>query len=276
MRARTVASAHNTYINDRMKIMRRILIYSALLLAMLTAIPASATEFDNESLHYKVMYKWGLVNKQAGRATLTLKASPDKYYTSLTARSEKWADRFFMVRDTLKGEIMRDGFKPVIYQKRSHEGGDHKHDVVRYVYNGARVTGQCTRKAWDNKGKMTRNEERTLEAYGTTVDMLSSFYYMRNLPYQNWKEGHVVTVNIYSGKRKELLTIKYLGTENVKYDKKSFRCYKIRFQFTSDGRNKTSDDMDAWISVDTQRIPVKLEGKLKVGTVRCFYTGTSE
>ncbi len=31
--------------------------------------------------------------------------------------------------------------------------------------------------------------------------------------------------------------------------------------------------MDAWISTSHDRIPVKLEGKLPVGKVRCFYTG---
>ena len=31
--------------------------------------------------------------------------------------------------------------------------------------------------------------------------------------------------------------------------------------------------MDAWISTDAQRIPLKLEGTLPVGKVQCFYTG---
>ena len=74
------------------------------------------------------------------------------------------------------------------------------------------------------------------------------------------------------GKRKELLTIKYHGTQNVKVNGKNIPCYHITFMFTSDGRTKTSDDMSAWIATDS-RIPLKLEGKLKVGKVQCFYTG---
>jgi hypothetical protein len=96
---------------------------------------------------------------------------------------------------------------------------------------------------------------------------------MRTLKFETFKTGHVLTLNIYSGKRKELLTIKYLGTETVKYDNKSYKCYHISFTFTSDGKTKTSDDMDAWITTDSRRIPVKMEGQLKVGKVRCFYTG---
>lgn len=31
--------------------------------------------------------------------------------------------------------------------------------------------------------------------------------------------------------------------------------------------------MDAWIGTGSQRIPLKMEGKLPVGKVQCFYAG---
>jgi hypothetical protein len=105
--------------------------------------------------------------------------------------------------------------------------------------------------------------------------MLSAYYYMRQLPFESWDKGYVLTVNIFSGKRKELLTIRYVGTETITTDKKSYTCYHVKFLFTSDGRKKTSDDMDAWISTDSNRVPIKLEGKLPVGKVQCYYTGGS-
>lgn len=247
----------------------------ALMLVISCAASASVNRsFHDETLNYKVMFKWGIVNKQAGRASLGISTKGNDYHTVLTARSEHWADKFFKVRDTLSGVIDRRSFQPRIYTKVAHEGGDNKHDVVTYRYEGAKVIGLCTRKKWDDKGKLTRDEEHKIEAQGTTVDMLSSFYYMRALPYEEWKAGHVVTLNIFSGKRKELLTIKYLGTERIKTDGREYECYHIQFTFTGDDRKKTSDDMDAWISTDHQRIPIKMEGKLKVGKVQCFYTGS--
>ena len=180
--------------------------------------------------------------------------------------------KFYRVRDTLNCRINKEGFESVFYEKISHEGNEDKHDVVRYRRQDATVFGDCSRLV-KKDGKITKDEKRTLAATGTTVDMLTAFYYMRSLTFDKWQPGHVVTINIFSGKRKELLTIKYLGTETVKYDGKSYPCYHISFIFTSDGRKKTSDDMDAWISTSHDRIPVKLEGKLPVGKVRCFYTG---
>jgi hypothetical protein len=254
--------------------LHKILITTACTLAIaFSSISAKATTFADETLNYKVMYKWGLVNKQAGTAALTIRNRSDRDITKLTAKSDPWADKFYKVRDTLNGVIQKEGFKPTNYEKISHEGSDNKRDIVTYKYVNAKVIGECTRRKWDEDGTLTRDEKRTLESYGTTVDMLSSFYYMRTLKFETFKTGHVITLNIYSGKRKELLTIKYLGTETVKYDNKSYKCYHISFTFTSDGKTKTSDDMDAWITTDSRRIPVKMEGQLKVGKVRCFYTG---
>lgn len=234
---------------------------------------AAAAVFSNETLKYKVEYKWGLVNKTAGFVDISLRDTGSRYAAKLTAKTAKWADDMYMVRDTLSCEIIKAGFQPVYYDKRSHEGGDDKHDHVKYTHSGNTVVGDCTRKKW-KKGKLQRDETRRIEAQGVTVDMLSAFYYMRGLPYETFADGHKTVVNVFSGKRKEILTITYHGKETVKYDKKSYNTYHITFTFTSDGKKKTSDDMEAWIDTGTGRIPVKLEGKLPVGKVRCYYTGS--
>lgn len=240
---------------------------------MSSMLNCHAFTFSNESLNYKVMYKWGLVNKQAGHATLSLKNNGANYDTRLVAASEKWADSFFKVRDTLTGSVRRNDFRPIIYKKMTHEGGERKHDEVRYTYSGNSVVGDCIRIKWDKKGNKTVNEKRTLAASGITMDMLSSFYFMRSRPYNEWKAGHKQTINLFSGKRKEILTLTYHGVDDIEIDNRKYRAYYITFTFTdpSKPKNQTSDPMEAWISTDSKRIPLKLEGKLKVGKVQCFY-----
>ena len=225
-----------------------------------------------ETLRYDVMFKWGLINKKAGSATLTLRPRSDGgFITTLTAASAPWADKFYAVRDTLHGHLSPGEWKPVMYEKIAHEGGEHKHDKVIYRREGAKVKASCTRKVWDKKGELKIDEVRELEAYGTTVDMLTSFFYMRSLPFQDWQPGHNVAINIFSGKQKELLTIKYRGIEPVEIGGVARDCYRVTFIFTSKGGKKTSDDMDAWISADSARIPLRMEGKLPVGKVHCLY-----
>ena len=249
------------------------LILSISILVSMLGMNISAQTFSDETIHYKVMYKWGLVNKKAGTASLTIKNVGDNYETQLVAKSEPWADQLYMVRDTLNGRIQKEGFLPLFYEKLAHEGGEFKHDIVDYSRNGDTVIGYCTRISRKDENKPGTKKEHVISATDTTVDMLSVYYYMRSLDYANMKNGQVTTLNIFSGKQKELLTITYHGTETITYDKKSHDCYHISFTFTSDGNKKTSDDMNAWISIDTRRIPLKLEGSLPVGKVQCFYTG---
>lgn len=244
----------------------------AMMLMLPAAFTARAHEFRNEALTYDVTYKWGLVRKKAGTAQITLIKSGDKYYSKLTGKTEPWADRIYMVRDTLNG-VMHHDLTPISYEKIAREGNSYKHDVVKFSYPSENcVNGQCTRVEYKDK-KLKKDEKRELQAMGKTVDMLSAFYYMRTLPFEKWQKGHADKTTIFSGKRKETLSLKYQGTEEVKLDDRKFRCYHVTFIFTSEGGKKTSDDMDAWITADERRIPVKLQGNLAVGKVMCLYTG---
>lgn len=258
-----------------MKYLNRII--SAMVLGALSAVNAFAAQpvithkLQPETLHYKVMFKWGLINKQAGTATLTLKTGTDGYTAQLTAASAPWADKIYCVRDTLNGRMSASGFKPLSYEKIANEGNERKHDVVIYDYSKPGIVGaDCTRKVF-KKGELKVDEKRSLAAENSAVDMLTSFYYMRSLPFEKWAAGHKTLIDIFSGKRKELLTITYHGIVKVDLDGSSAQAYHISFTFTSDDGKKTSDDMDAWISTDDARLPLRLEGKLPVGKVHCIY-----
>ena len=71
------------------------------------AIPAMASAWNvpKERVTYDIMYKWGLINKKAG--SVALETHPDsatsQFRARLTAATAPWADKFYHVRDTLKG-----------------------------------------------------------------------------------------------------------------------------------------------------------------------------
>lgn len=247
----------------------------AVLLSWGTAQALTDIKLQPETLQYKVMYKWGFIHKKAGTATLTLRHTPNEYVAQLSASSEPWADKFFRVRDTLNGRMTRADFTPLYYEKIAHEGSEYKHDRVIYDYTSRPVVAaDCYRKVY-KKGQLKVDEQRRLESEGAAVDMLTSFYFMRTLPFESWTPGHVEKIDIFSGKRKELLSIVYGGVVDVDLDGSTARAYHITFQFTSGGGKKTSDDMEAWIAADNSRIPLRLEGKLPVGKVHCILTSST-
>lgn len=242
-----------------------------LLNARPSAVPEKHTRLKSEELHYDVLFRWGLINKKAGEATLLLRHGSTTYEAQLTAKSELWADRIYRVRDTLNGRMTYADFSPLMYEKIANESNERKHDVVNYDYSHAgKTVASCTRKVW-KKGVKKVDEVRSMESDRLALDMLTSFYFMRTLPFENWNQGHVEIADIFSGKQKEVLSIVYQGKQDIEIDGQMRPTYHITFKFTSKGGSKTSDDMDAWIAADSSRIPLKLEGKLPVGKVHCLY-----
>lgn len=237
------------------------------------ALWSMAANLSNETLHYKVTYKWGVVQKDAGKATLTLRVNGNNCNATLVGRTDPWADKIYHLRDTLKSSFSKATCIPTRYERIAHEDGRYAHDIVNISRSGQTFTGKCTRYRRAKKSNKTTQASTALSAQGMTVDMLSAFYYLRSLDFASMAKGHTTKANIFSGKKKEMLTITYKGQESVKINGKNRSAYRIRFTFTTDGRKQSSDPIEAWISTDSRHIPLLIEGALKIGKVRCIYTG---
>ncbi len=247
--------------------------YTAWLMCVLflsTAFRVSA--FSNESLPYVISYKWGLIHKDAGEATLRLERKGDNYNVSLVAKTKPWADKVYMVRDTLLGTIRIKDMKPLSYSKIAHEKGKYSRDDIHYSHNGESSTGHVKRLRIKKNVPVT--SEKNLSASGPVYDMLSIFYYLRQLDYSQLNKNKIYTATVFSGEKKEKVRIRSLGIEKIKLkDKTEREAYHIRFNFTREGGKKSSDDIDTWISTTPEHIPLYLVGRLPVGEVRAYYTG---
>lgn len=250
---------------------RKYKILSLLLLSVAFASQA-ATPFKNENLRYVISYKWGVIHKDAGDATLSLRHSGDNYKVTLTAKTKPWADKVYMVRDTLKSTIRMRDLKPLSYDKITHEKGKYATDHISYSIAGNQTTGKV-KKYREKKGEPSI-KENTLTATGPVYDMLSIFYYLRQLDYSQLNKNKIYVATIFSGSKKETIRIKSLGLENVKLKNGSTQeAYHIKFNFTRDGGKKSSADMDTWISTDAEHIPLYLIGSLPIGEVRASFIG---
>lgn len=240
----------------------------SLLSIVALALPVkAATPFANESLRYVISYKWGMIHKDAADATLSLSRSGNEYKVKLTAKTKPWADKVYEVRDTLLGSIRVSDLKPLSYSKITHEKGKYARDDIKYSHSGSSVSA-ATKKTRTKKGTTVVTDHR-LSATGPVYDMLSVFYYLRKLDYAQLNKNKIYTATIFSGSKKETIKIKSLGIETVELKNKTKQeAYHIKFNFTSDGGKKSSDDIDTWISTDDSHKPLYLVGKLPIGEVR--------
>lgn len=250
---------------------KKIVYIASLIMAIAGCFSASAaTAFKNETLHYVISYKWGLIHKDAGEATLSLRQNGSNYRVVLAAKTKPWADKIYMTRDTLNATIRMRDLKPLSYEKITHEKGKYARDIITYSFSGSNTIGHAKR-IREKKGEI-KTAETTLSATGPVYDMLSVFYYLRQLDYAQLNKNKIYTATVFSGSKKEKIKIRSLGIEKIKLrDKTTREAYHIKFNFTQEGGKKSSDDIDTWISTDASHIPLYLVGSLPVGQVRAYF-----
>lgn len=238
-----------------------------MVVCLASSLNASAVNYNNETLNYEVVYHWGMIWKHAADASLSIHKTSSGYYSQLVGKTRSWADKIYPTRDTLKC-TMNARLQPLKYEKLTHEKSYYARDVVNFSYNGSATSANCVR----YRSKET--QKVSLSTGSQAYDMVSVFYMLRNLDFPSMATNKTISTVIFSGKKKESLTITYKGKTSIKMRNGTARdAYHITFKFTQEGGKKSSDNLDAWISTDAQRIPLLLVGKLPVGEVKCYYKG---
>lgn len=221
-----------------------------------------------ETLQYVVTYKWGLIQKDAGDAIITRTPKGNGYELRLVAKTKPWADPIYKVRDTLVSITERDRYKPLYYSYIAHEKNKYRRDEIKFSYEGNRVKGESQKYTEDKKGNITRTDSQ-LEGDFPAYDMLSVYFFLRDIDYASLKPGETITATIFSGSKEEILTVRCEGKEQIKLqDKSEHEAWHILFKFTQKGGQKSSDDINCWVSTAPDHVPLLIVGNLPIGQVR--------
>ncbi|HKC69741.1 MAG TPA: DUF3108 domain-containing protein [Bacteroidia bacterium] len=164
---------------------------------------------------------------------------------------------FFKVKDRYETYIDKDALVPWYFVRRCDEGG--------YIINQDYIFNHYTKKVDVGDGKQ----------YDVPVgiqDMLSSFYYARNLDFTDAKENTVYEIPSFVDKQNWTLKIKYVGKETIDTDVGKFRCLKFRPIIQTGRIFKKEEDLNVWITDDKNHIPIRAQAKILVGSVKMDLT----
>ena len=237
--------------------------YSALIIYFFTIYAGT-----NETLNFEVQYKWGLIQKVAGDVEISKHPKNDGYELKLIASTRPWADRIYKVRDTLMTQTKKEKYKPIRYKSVTHEKDKHQIDEINYSYSGNNVVGHAKRHKVSKNGEISEKEV-DLEAEGAVYDMMSVYFFLRDINYEKMKPEDSVKATIFSGDKSEQLTVRCLGKETIKLkDKTEAETWHVQFKFTTKGGKKSSDDINCWITTDPDHIPLLIVGSLPIGQIR--------
>jgi len=222
-----------------------------------------------EFLEYDLYFKYGLIYTKAGNSTLSVYDAnykgKDAYKLMLTANSVGAAKAIFSIADTLTSYTTK-GITPLAYLKDAHEGGDYRTERATYDYSSGKIRLRNI-----NKKNADLRYDTTLVSNNCMYDMLSIVYYARTLNYDNMKKGDEVTVSFLSGRKKVNMTIVHQGTESVlANDGRKYNCIKLSLMINERAFEDKNEAMKVYITEDLNRIPIRIDSKLKVGSTRAL------
>jgi len=226
---------------------------------------------SGETLQYELFFNWKFVWVKVGSATWnvtkTVYQGKEAFRTTLTTRTSKQADKYFVMRDRLTSYVGTD-LVPLFYQKEANEGGTLRSEKVWYSYPG----GQCALKM-----QYRRNDNAPVQKTHTSkycaFDMLSMMLRARSFDASGMKPGHRIPFLMAEGRNVEWRTLVYRGKKNFKVEGRTttYRC--LVFSYMEKEKGKEKEIVKFYITDDKNHLPVRIDMNLNFGTAKAYLKG---
>lgn len=218
---------------------------------------------EGEKISYLAHYGW----LDAGTADLTIKRQDTTidgnpvFHAVGEGKTLNVFEWFYKVRDIYETYLDENTLAPRKFKRRVNEGGY----IINRDYHFEPEKGRVNTKA---KGQIKTPSD--------VQDMLSSFYYLRALDFSDAKPGQIYRINAFMDYEMWPFYVKYKGIEEVTVNMGTYRCHKF-VPVVQEGRVfKSEEDMNVWVTADANKIPILLESKILVGSVKLEITGYSK
>lgn len=173
-----------------------------------------------------------------------------------TGRSVGAFDWFFKVRDHYESYIDAEAMVPWLFIRKIEEGSYKKNQNVSFNHFKSTAT----------------SEKKTIKTPGQVQDLISAFYYARTLDFEHAAVGDTFLINCYLDDETFPMVIKYTGKEKVKTKLGTFRCIVFK-PYLLEGRVfKEKEGMTVWVTDDKNKIPVRAQAEILVGSVKMDIT----
>ncbi len=230
--------------------------------------PVNTTFGDGEQIRYTVSYNWGPVWVDAGLVTFSVTneswQGKPSWHLKGTGRSFISYDILFKVRDYFDSWIDPVTFRSHDFRRMVYEGGYTLLNTLTFDYNAQKVIANT---------RSNNNPQRTdtLPLRSCAFDMLSAVYYTRTLDISSMAPNTTKQVKVLIDDAYFDINIRHLGKETIEStDGKRYRCVKFAARMVQGTIFKGDEDVLVWVTDDLNKVPVYIEAKIIVGTVKAY------
>lgn len=228
---------------------------------------------DGEKITYDAVYNWGFIWINAGKVEFnvndTVFNGKEVYHFNSYGKSIPSYDWLFKVRDRFQSFVRKDNLAPYFFERDTYEGGYEVHNKFTFDYVDSLIYTQT-------KNSDKPYLEDTLVLEDNIYDVISGVYQIRNIDFEKYSINDTIPVRMIIDNEIFDLYVRYLGKEVLKtHDKRKFNTLKFSALLVEGTIFKGGEDLLVWVTDDLNRIPVLVEAKILIGSVKATLTGTA-
>lgn len=228
---------------------------------------------EGEVLKYNVMYNWKFIWLDAGRVDFSVSSKYYKgrpvYHLLGIGNSLPKHDWIYTVRDKYQSYMDKETLLPLWYERDTYEGGYEVHNQFYFDHDRKLVYTET-----ENSDKPY--EKDTLELTPCTYDVMSLIYFSRNIDFSGKAPGELIPISAIIDNEIFDLYIRYRGKEILETkDGKTYNTIKFSALLVEGTIFKGGEDLYVWVTDDRNRIPVLVEAKILVGSVKALLSSAT-
>ncbi len=214
-----------------------------------------------ETLNYRVHY--GIINAAKIKLTVEDKVvevnGRETYHLIADGKTLSTFDWMFKVRDRFESYMDMELMAPIKYFKSVKEDNYKDIDLVYF----------------DHDKKIIKSKRKNMDCPAYVQDIIGAMYYARTIDYSSAEKGTVYPIDVYLDQEIYNLEFKYEGKETIKSDIGKVKCIKIKPKAVADRVFKDDEAITLWVSDDENKIPIRVEASLAVGSLKVDLTSYS-
>jgi hypothetical protein len=191
-------------------------------------------------------------------------ASRPTYHFRATAYTSSVFSLFYRLSDVAESFLDTDGLYSHKFSLKLDESKQ-KRDVLELYDHRKKKAYYWSRLVHATKG--VSNDESVIDLVPFTQDGLSAFHYVRTLPLE---DGQVYEFPLVNNGKLRTVRITVIRREELKTRVGTFPAVVVKPEVVLDGVLSTYGDSFIWVSDDPQRLILKVDAKIKVGSVIAY------
>ncbi len=211
----------------------------------------------DEELHYKIHFGWFTIGKGWVRVK---NGQQDTYKVEAEGRTVGLLGIFANLEDEFSAWIDSESLQPIEAERRIKDGRYWRHQRNKFQQDSSSV--HIDIKDFKDPSK---NINRTIEIPDSTLDILSSYLYLRSVDWSEKALQDSVMIGTFYGKKIYDFGVEYAGKERIKYRSNRIMTHKLYVLFPNSTVFPEDRPVTVWVTADGNQLPIKISARLGIG-----------